>query len=120
MSKKVLKRTSSKVSIRNRRRRRIRSEISGTAERPRLCITKTNRRIVAQIIDDMTGTTLVAETTPKGKVANVSLSTDLGKNIASKAKAKGISKVVFDRSGNLYHGRVAAVAAGARESGLLF
>jgi large subunit ribosomal protein L18 len=120
MSTKVLKRTSSKISIRSRRRRRIRSGVEGSMERPRLCVTKTNRRIVAQIIDDSSGRTLVAESTPKGKVANVTLATELGKSLGSLAKSKGILKVVFDRSGNLYHGRVAAVASGARESGLQF
>jgi large subunit ribosomal protein L18 len=120
MSKKVLKRTDSKTSIRARRRRRIRSAIEGSSTRPRLCITKTNKKIVVQIIDDIVGKTLVRGETPAGKTANVVLATELGKQVAGAAKQKGIEKVVFDRSGNLYHGRVAAVAAGAREAGLQF
>jgi large subunit ribosomal protein L18 len=120
MAKKVLKKTDSKTAIRARRRRRIRSGIEGTLARPRLCVTKTNKKIVVQLIDDIAGKTLLRAETPKGKSANVSLATELGKSLAGAAKQKGIEKVVFDRSGNLYHGRVAAVAAGAREAGLQF
>jgi large subunit ribosomal protein L18 len=120
MAKKVLKRTDQKVAIRARRRRRIRSGVEGNSARPRLCVTKTNKMIVVQLIDDIVGKTLLHGETPKGKTANISLATELGKKIAGAAIQKGIEKVVFDRSGNLYHGRVAAVAVGAREAGLKF
>ena len=120
MSRKILKRTSEKVSIRARRRRRIRATIVGSAERPRLCVTKTNKLLIVQVIDDDKGVTLVHVQSPKKKTVNVTMATELGKQLASAAKAKGIEQVVFDRSGNLYHGRVAALAAGAREAGLKF
>jgi len=120
MAKKVLKRTDSKIQIRARRRRRIRSSIEGSAERPRLCITKTNRFVSVQLIDDIKGVTLLAASTVKKKTANVASATELGKKLAQDAVSKGIKQVVFDRSGNLYHGRVAAVANGAREGGLQF
>ena len=85
-----------------RRHARIRKRISGTAERPRLVVTRSNRHMVAQIVDDNAGKTLVSESTL----------------LAKKAKDAGITTVVFDRGGNMYHGRVAAVAEGAREGGL--
>jgi len=120
MGLKVKKSTSSKLAIRARRKKRIRAKVEGSAERPRLCVTKSNRLMVAQLIDDTKGITLLRSQTPKGKTANVKLSTELGKDLASQAKAKGIKAVVFDRAGQLYHGRVAAVAAGARDGGLSF
>ena len=120
MAKKVLARTSSKTSIRTRRRFRIRNKIVGTAERPRLCVTKTNKSLFVQLINDDLGVTLLAASTPKGKAANRDLAKALGAEIAKAASAKGIANVVFDRSGNLYHGRVAAVADGARAGGLKF
>jgi large subunit ribosomal protein L18 len=85
-----------------------------------LCVTKTNRSIFVQVINDDIGTTLIAGSTPKGKAANLDLAKSLGDQIAKAAIAKGIQNVVFDRSGNLYHGRVAAVAEGARAGGLKF
>ena len=120
MSKKITKSTDLKTQIRARRRRRIRKNIAGSAERPRLCVTKTNRLMIAQLIDDDKGLTLVRLQTPKGKTANIMLASDLGKQVASAAVAKGIQNCVFDRAGNLYHGRIAAVASGAREGGLKF
>jgi large subunit ribosomal protein L18 len=120
MGLKITKSTSDKLSIRARRKRRIRAKVIGSAERPRLCVTKTNKLVVAQLIDDTKGVTLLRVQTPKNKTANIKLSTELGKDLASQAKTKGISAVVFDRAGRLYHGRVAAVAAGAREAGLSF
>src|SRR6476469_8914563 len=107
MAKKITKATSSKVAIRARRRKRVRSRLEGTAERPRLCVTKTNKRMTAQLIDDANGTTIMSAQTPAKKTANVSLATDLGKQIAASAIAKGIQYCVFDRAGNLYHGRIA-------------
>lgn len=120
MAKKIKKRTDQKVAARVRRARRIRNKVMGTAERPRLCVTKTNAKISLQIIDDTLSKTLVSASSPKGKSVNVKLATDLGKEIAKKASAAGIQAVVFDRGGQVFHGRVAAVANGAREGGLKF
>lgn len=120
MSKKLTKRTSSKVSTRAKRHLRIRKRVLGSAERPRLSVIRSNRRVIVQLIDDSTGTTLAAGATPTGKTANRELAKQLGKEVATQASAKGISSVVFDRSGYLYHGRVAALAEGAREGGLKF
>jgi len=120
MARKIKKNTAPKLAIRARRKVRIRAKIEGNAEKPRLCITKSNRRLVAQLIDDLKGVTLLAASTPKGKTVNLALASELGKNVAKTAQTKGISAVVFDRSGNLYHGRVKALADGAREGGLKF
>jgi large subunit ribosomal protein L18 len=120
MARKIKKHTSNKLAIKARRRVRIRAKVEGSIERPRLCITKTNKKLSAQLIDDLKGVTLLAATTPKGKTVNLKLSSDLGKAIAQAAIGKGIQSVVFDRSGNLYHGRIKAVADGAREAGLKF
>jgi large subunit ribosomal protein L18 len=108
---------------RQRRHRRIRGKVSGTAERPRLCVTRSNLRIYAQLIDDERGHTLAAagsherelRTLRKGEAAEA-----VGKLIAERAKSAGVSRVVFDRGGYLYHGRVKALADGAREGGLDF
>lgn len=118
MAKKVKKSSDQKWASRVRRSRRIRSKVAGTAERPRLCVTRTNKCISAQIIDDDAGKTLTSLNTPKNKTANVTLATELGKTLAKKAMEMGIKAVVFDRGGRVYHGRVAAVAQGAREGGL--
>lgn len=120
MAGKIRKTTSSKVAGRLKRRRRIRKKVEGTAERPRFCVTKSNRALSVQIIDDIEAKTLLALRTSSGKSANIDLAGQLGKDIAAKAIEKGINNVVFDRSGNLYHGKVAALAAGAREAGLKF
>ena len=112
-----------KNKLRLKRHRRIRGKISGTAERPRLSIFRSNKNIYAQLIDDVAGVTLASASTLD---ENVSGSTKLeqaaavGKAIAEAAKAKNISNVVFDRSGYLYHGRVQALADAARENGLDF
>ena len=120
MARKIKKNTSQKLAIRARRKIRIRAKIEGTAEKPRLCVTKSNKMLVAQLIDDVKGVTLLSAKSPKGKTANLKLATELGKAVASAAQGKGISAVVFDRSGNLYHGRIKALADGAREGGLKF
>ena len=102
---------------------RIRKKLTGSDERPRLSIYRSTSHIYAQIIDDRKGVTLVAASTAEGKSkagGNVASAKDIGKQIADKAKAKGISKVVFDRGGYLYHGRVKALADAAREAGLQF
>lgn len=105
-----------------RRHLRVRSLISGTAERPRLSVFRSNRGMVLQLIDDLSGKTFVSvsnlDTKTKGTKTEVSF--ELGKLIAEKAKAQKISTVVFDRSSYKYHGRVKAVADGAREGGLVF
>ncbi len=105
-----------------RRKNRVRAKISGTADCPRLSVFRSNRGIYAQIINDEIGKTLISigagEIKKKEKKTAISLG--LGKLIAEKAIAKGIKKVVFDRNGYKYHGRVKALAEGAREGGLKF
>lgn len=103
-------------------RRGIRKKISGTKERPRLCVYKSNKGIYAQIIDDSIGHTLVAASSREigKKSITVEISKEVGKKLAEKAIQGGIENVVFDRSGYLYHGRIKALADGAREGGLKF
>lgn len=109
---------------RDRRHKRVRRKVSGTAECPRLCVFRSNKAIYAQIINDVNGTTLVAASTldkeVKTKHANKEAAKEVGKLIASRAKAKKINDVVFDRSGYIYHGVVKELAEGAREGGLNF
>ena len=103
---------------------RVRAKISGTSERPRLCVYRSNANIGAQIIDDVNGVTLVSASTLEkvfeGNGSNVEAAKKIGVTIAERAAEKGITTVVFDRSGYLYHGRVSALADGAREGGLKF
>lgn len=100
----------------------IRNKISGTAERPRISVFKSNKRIYAQIIDDEAGHTIVAASSADigDSNVNVELSKEVGKKLAEKAVASGITSVVFDRNGYVYHGKVKALADGAREGGLKF
>jgi len=111
---------------RKRRHLRVRKKVFGTTERPRLCVYKSEKHIYAQIINDENGTTLVAASTNEPalrdvtKGCNIESAKKVGELIAKKALEKGISKVVFDRSGYLYHGRVKALADAAREAGLEF
>ena len=111
-----------KNEARLRRHRRVRGKISGTAERPRLDVFRSYKHIYAQIIDDVAGVTLVSASTMEkgfeGFGGNVEAANKVGKMIAEKALAKGIKTVVFDRGGFVYHGRVKALAEGAREGGL--
>ena len=116
-----------KNKLRLKRHKRIRGKISGTAERPRLSIFRSNKNIYAQLIDDVAGVTLASASTLDEKDENVSedatkveQAAAVGKAIAEAAKAKNISTVVFDRSGYLYHGRIQALADAARENGLDF
>ncbi|HBR10787.1 MAG TPA: 50S ribosomal protein L18 [Chryseobacterium sp.] len=113
-----------KVEKRIRIKRRVRGKISGSAELPRLSVFKSNKEIYAQLVDDKEGKTLVsASSREKGVDANgtkTEVSAAVGKAIAAKAKAAGIENVVFDRNGFVYHGRVKALADGAREAGLKF
>lgn len=112
----------SKESRRNKIRARIRGRISGTAQKPRLSVFRSNKFIYAQLIDDVAGKTLVASSSRaiSEKTTKVEISAMVGKALAEKAVAAGISEVVFDRGGYLYHGRVKALADGAREGGLKF
>ena len=107
-----------------RRKRRVRAKVSGTAERPRLAVHRTNAHIYAQVIDDVNGVTLASASSLdkaiEGYGGNIAAATAVGKLVAERAKAKGIETVVFDRGGYLYHGRVKALAEGAREGGLKF
>lgn len=114
-----------KTKRRDKIRKRIRATVSGTADRPRMSVFRSNKDIYVQLIDDLAGSTLVsASSSDKGlekeKGTKIELSKKVGKLIAEKAKEAGIEKVVFDRGGYLYHGRVKALAEGAREDGLQF
>lgn len=109
--------------IRQRVHTRIREKMSGTSERPRLNIYRSLNHIYAQVIDDSKGETLVSASTLAAKLktgGNVAAAKEVGKLVAEKAQAKGIKKVVFDRGGYLYHGRIKALADAAREAGLEF
>jgi len=108
-----------------RRHKRVRRTLRGTPDTPRLAVYRSNKHISAQIIDDLAGHTLVAASTLEsdlrsGATSNASAATEVGKLVAERAKSAGITSVVFDRGGYLYHGRVAAVADAAREAGLEF
>ena len=113
-----------KNAQRLKRHVRVRSKISGTPERPRLSVFRSNANIYAQVIDDVNGVTLVSASTLDkefdGAAGNCDAARKVGKLVAERAKDKGIDTVVFDRSGYIYHGRVAALAEGAREGGLEF
>ena len=117
----------SKNAVRQRRHLRVRKKIVGTSERPRLNVYRSNANIYAQIIDDSVGNTLVSASTLdkaiKDKVefgGNIEAAAEVGKLVAERALASGITNVVFDRGGYIYHGRVKAVADAAREAGLVF
>ena len=107
-----------------KRHKRVRSKISGTAERPRLSVFRSESNIYAQIIDDVAGNTLVAASSVEkgfeGNGGNIEAAKKVGAMVAERALQKGIEEVVFDRGGYVYHGRVAALAEGAREGGLKF
>ncbi len=106
--------------LRARRHLRVRKNMAGTPERPRLVVFRSLKHITAQIVDDTTGRTMMTVTSVKLDGKKSDKSVQVGKMIAEKAKAAGVSKVVFDRAGYKYHGRVKAVADGAREGGLEF
>jgi len=113
-----------KNAMRLKRHIRVRGKISGTPECPRLNVFRSNANIYAQIIDDVNGVTLVAANTLEkefeGATGNCEAAKKVGAVLAERAKAKGIEQVVFDRGGYVFHGRVAALAEGAREAGLKF
>ena len=113
----------SRNELRKIRHKRVRTKVSGTASCPRLNVFRSNSNIFAQIIDDEKGITLVSSSTLELKIkngGNIEAATKVGADIAKKAKAAKIKKVVFDRGGYLYHGRVEALANAARENGLEF
>jgi len=106
-----------------KRHKRVRKNISGTAERPRLAVFRSERNIYAQLIDDVTGTTLATASSNEkgfGIGSNKEAASKVGAEVAKRATAKGITEVVFDRGGNIYHGRIQALAEAAREAGLKF
>ena len=113
-----------KNAMRLKRHVRVRGKISGTPERPRLNVFRSNANIYAQIIDDVNGVTLVSANTLEkdfeGATGNIEAAKKVGAVLAERAIAKGINEVVFDRGGYIFHGRVAALAEGAREGGLKF
>ena len=119
----MIKKTDRKFE-RTRRHIRVRTKISGTAERPRLCVYRSNANIYAQVIDDVAGTTLVSASTldkeVKTKYANKEAAKEVGALVAKKAIEKNIKTVVFDRGGYIYHGVVKELAEAAREAGLEF
>jgi large subunit ribosomal protein L18 len=130
VARKQRKKTMIKKPVKNinrlTRHRRIRSRLSGTAERPRLCVFRSNKHIYVQIIDDTTARTIVAASTLDADLKKLEKTWDteaakaVGALIATRAKKSGVEAVVFDRGGYIYHGRVAAVAQAARENGLNF
>lgn len=110
-----------------RRRTRVRGKVSGTTERPRLCVTRTNMHIYAQVVDDTTGRTLVAASSVDKELrgalksgTNADSAKIVGEAVGRRAIEKGVTEVVFDRGGRLYHGRVKSLADGARSAGLKF
>lgn len=116
-----------KVDSRVRKHIRTRKKVNGTTERPRLAVFKSNKYIYAQVIDDVKGTTIAAASSLEKELkeqfkgcVNLNVASAIGKEVAKRAVEKGITKVVFDRGGFLYHGRIKALAEGAREAGLEF
>jgi len=119
------KRTSARVSSRLRRQVRGRKKVSGTPERPRLVVTRSARHITVQVVDDQAGRTLASASSMEADLRTLSgdktaKARRVGELVAERARDKGVDAVVFDRAGNKYHGRVAALAEGAREGGLTF
>ena len=115
--------STAKRDARDRRHRRVRKKVRGTPERPRLAVFRSSRHIYAQVIDDVNGHTVAAASTAEGELrtgatATVDAAKAVGKLVGERAKAAGVDAVVFDRGGFKFHGRVAGVADGARESGL--
>ncbi|MGO8874017.1 MAG: 50S ribosomal protein L18 [Acidimicrobiales bacterium] len=118
-------RTAHKLELRRRRHARVRRRVHGSAERPRLAVYRSNKHISAQLIDDEAGRTLAAASSTEADLrgspgGNIDAATRVGRLLASRAKATGITTVVFDRGGFAYHGRVAALADAARAEGLEF
>ncbi|MGN6250838.1 MAG: 50S ribosomal protein L18 [Marmoricola sp.] len=125
ISLKHRKHTSARTASRLRRQVRGRKRLAGTAERPRLVVTRSSRHMSAQVVDDLVGKTLASASTMEADLRSLSgdktaKAKKVGELVAERAKSAGIDSVVFDRAGNKYHGRVAALADGAREGGLTF
>jgi large subunit ribosomal protein L18 len=119
------KHTASRVRSRLRRQIRGRKKVSGTAERPRLVVTRSSKHISVQVVDDLVGKTLVSASTMEADLRSfegdkTAKAKRVGELVAERAKSAGVEGVVFDRAGNKYHGRIAALADGAREGGLTF
>jgi large subunit ribosomal protein L18 len=119
------KRGHGKTAARNRRHLRVRKRVGGTSARPRLVVTRSLRHMVVQVVDDTTGRTLASASTMESDLRaesgdKTAKARAVGQLVGQRAKQAGVSTVVFDRGGNAYHGRVAAVADGAREAGLTF
>ena len=127
MAYSIKRKKNSKVVARRLRHQRVRKRISGTPQRPRLVVTRSNRHMVAQLVDDTVGHTLCSASTLEKAIKEVEIeghkvgaARRVGELVAERARALGIESIVFDRAGYKYHGRVAAVAEGAREGGLVF
>jgi large subunit ribosomal protein L18 len=127
MGTKIGARTSQKQVIRFKRKKKIRSRIEGTSERPRLAVFRSNKHLYVQLVDDLKGHTLVAASTNEQELrakedlgATIGGAKTVGGLVAKRALAKNISQIVFDRSGYLYHGKIKALADAAREAGLKF
>ena len=123
----LIHRPKTRPERRHRRHLRVRNKVQGTKERPRLVVYRSLRYMYAQLVDDSSGTTIVAYSDrvqgfagDKGKGGKIGVAFAVGKGLAERARKHGVSRVVFDRGGYLYHGRVRAVADGAREGGLEF
>jgi len=119
------KHTAARVASRARRQIRGRKKVSGTAERPRLVVTRSSRHITVQVVDDLVGKTLASASTMEADLRGfdgdkTAKAKRVGELVAERAKTAGVEGVVFDRAGNKYHGRIAALADGAREGGLTF
>lgn len=119
---KLKNRTAAKATKRLKNKARIRKKVDGSTERPRLSVYRSGKHVYAQIIDDNNGQTLVAYSTLEGNLTKKNIDTckQVGQELAKRALAKNIKSVVFDRSGYVFHGRVKAIADGAREAGLSF
>src|SRR6478609_7040060 len=119
----IVKRGKSKSAARGRRHLRVRKKVNGTAVRPRLVVSRSARHVFVQIVDDTQGTTLASASTMEADIRaldadKTAKARKVGELLADRAKSVGVDSVVFDRAGNKYHGRVAAIADGAREGGL--
>ena len=122
---KTAKHTSARMASRARRQIRGRKKVNGTSERPRLVVTRSSKHISVQVVDDLVGRTLASASTMESDVRTIegdktAKARKVGELVAERAKGAGVGTVVFDRAGNKYHGRVAALADGAREGGLTF
>ena len=125
LSLKRRKHTADRTHARLRRQARGRKKVAGTAERPRLVVTRSSKHITVQVVDDLVGKTLASASTIEADLRSLegdksAKATRVGELVAERAKAQGVDSVVFDRAGNRYHGRIAALADGARSGGLSF